>query len=231
MPTDAAAAAHRRLVREWLVAGGLGIALALVAGTALRTFVLGAVVVPSRSMSDTVIPGDRVLVSKLVVPRSFSIGVPFTGRSWTVTIPPLRTVHVGDVVVVRPPDGWIENPLERTAYLVKRCAGMPGDTLVFVRDVLTVNGRTFRLPAHALQSFRPRVYRSTAGADTVVVPQGGYFLLGDNPGESMDSRIMGAVPAASVVGVAAMIYWSVDQEGVRQDERSVRWERIGRVVR
>ncbi|CAG0999437.1 partial signal peptidase I, partial [Anaerolineae bacterium] len=133
------AAAHRRLVREWLVAGALGIAIALVAGTALRTFVLGAVVVPSRSMCDTVIPGDRLLVSKLVVPRRVDVGIPFTGVRCQFTVPPLRPLRVGDVLVVRPPGGWIEDPMDRTAYLVKRCAGMPGDTLVFDHDVLMVN--------------------------------------------------------------------------------------------
>lgn len=225
------AAAHRRLMREWLVAGILGIALAGVAGTALRTFVLGAVVVPSRSMCDTVIPGDRVLVSKLVVPRRVTLGVPFTALRCACTVPPLRPVHVGDVLVVRPPAGWIENPLDRAAYLVKRCAGLPGDTLVFDRDVLMVNGLVFRLPPGAVQREHPRVYHDGTTADTVIVPAGEYFLLGDNPGESIDSRVHGTVPAASVVGVAALVYWSVGSAGHEDGERGVRWSRIGRVVR
>jgi signal peptidase I len=225
------AAAHRRLLREWLVAGGLGIVLALVAGTALRTFVLGAVVVPSRSMCDTVIPGDRVLVSKLVVPRLVSFGLPFTDARCEFTIPPIRPIRVGDVIVVRPPDGWIENPLDRTAFLVKRCAGMPGDTLVFDHDVLTVNGFVLRLPALAIQRKHPRVYHDDGAADSVIVPAGEYFLLGDNPGESVDSRVRGTVPASSVVGIAAMVYWSVGPAMSEDGERGVRWDRIGRVVR
>ena len=223
-------AVHRRLVREWLVAGMLGIAIALVAGTALRTFVLGAVVVPSRSMCDTVIPGDRVLVSKLVVPRHVDVGVPFTGIRCAFTVPPLRSLRVGDVLVVRPPAGWIENPLDRTAFLVKRCAGLPGDTLVFDHDVLMVNGLVLRLPAHAVQRERPRVYHDHGAADTVIVPAGEYFLLGDNPGESIDSRMHGTVPASAVVGIAAMIYWSVEP-AVSTEGGGVRWGRIGRVVR
>lgn len=224
-------AVHRRLVREWLVAGTLGIAIALVAGTALRTFVLGAVVVPSRSMCDTVIPGDRVLVSKLVVPRHVEFDVPFTALRCEFTVPPLRPVRVGDVIVVRPPRGWIEDPVNRTAFLVKRCAGMPGDTLIFDHDVLMVNGLVLRLPVHAVQREHPRVYRDDGTADTVVVPAGEYFLLGDNPGESIDSRVLGTVPASSVVGIAAMVYWSVGSAVHEDGEGGVRWNRIGKVVR
>lgn len=225
------AAAHRRPAREWLVAGMLGIAIAAVAGTALRTFVLGAVVIPSRSMCDTVIPGDRVLVSKLVVPRQVDVGIPFTAMRGSFTIPPLRSLRVGDVLVVRPPGGWIENPMDRTAFLVKRCAGLPGDTLVFDHDVLMVNGLVLRLPPDAVQRAHPRVYHDDGMADTVIVPAGEYFLLGDNPGESVDSRMHGTVPASAVVGVAALVYWSVGPAMHEDGERGVRWSRIGRVVR
>jgi signal peptidase I len=213
------------------VAGALGIILALGAGTALRTFVLGAVVVPSRSMCNTVVPGDRMLVSKLVVPRRMTFNVPFSDISCSFTIPPVRTLRVGDVLVVRPPEGWIENPTERTAYLVKRCAGMPGDTLVFDGDMLRVNGFIFRLPDHAAQSEHPRVYRDGGAQDTVVVPPGTYFLLGDNPGESIDSRVMGSVPASSVVGIAAVVYWSAGPADDGSGRNTVQWERIGKVVR
>lgn len=228
---QAGAAAHRRLVQEWIVAGAIGILLALVAGTALRIFVLGAVVVPSRSMRETVVPGDHVLISKLVVPRTVTVHIPFTSLTSTWTIPPLRPLSIGDVVVVHPPPGWFEETRERKAYLVKRCAGMAGDTLAFDRDVLTVNGRVFLLPSTAAQRTRPRVYHEGGRADTIVVPAGEIFLLGDDPGESVDSRVMGTVPVSSVVGVAAVIYWSVGLPAGGTEVRHVQWERIGRVVR
>lgn len=223
--------AHRRVVREWLVAGALGIILALGAGTALRTFVLGAVAVPSRSMCNTVAPGDRLLVSKLVVSRRVTLTLPFTDVSGSFTIPPVRSVRIGDVLVVRPPEGWIENPADRTAFLVKRCAGLPGDTLVFDGDVLQVNGFVFRLPEHAVQREHPRVYLDGGAKDTVVVPPEQFFLLGDNPGESIDSRVRGPVPVSSVVGIAAMVYWSVGPANDGSGTRTVRWERVGKVVR
>jgi signal peptidase I len=223
--------AHRRLVREWIIAGALGIALALGAGTALRTFVLGAVVVPSRSMCNTVMPGDRVLVSKLIVPRSVTITLPFTDLAGSFTIPPVRRIRVGDVLVVRPPEGWIENRTGRSAYLVKRCAGLPGDTLVFDSDMLRVNGFFFRLPDAAIQREHPRVYREGGIKDTVVVPAEKCFLLGDNPGESVDSRTRGPVSMSSIVGVASVVYWSVDPADDGSGRGVVRWERIGKVVR
>jgi len=225
-----AGGSHPKL-REWLVAGIIGIILAVIAGTALRTFVLGAVVVPSRSMSDTVVPGDRVMVSKLVVPRTVSFSLPFTDVSFNVTVPPLRSIRIGDVLVARPPECAGVRTEERTAYILKRCAGMPGDTLVFDRATFTVNGLHFRLPPHAVQASSPRVYLEEGASDTVIIPQDAYFLLGDNPGESMDSRVWGPVPASSIVGVAAMVYWSVEPEARGVNGGSIRWDRIGMVIR
>ena len=145
-------------LREWLVAGMTGIILAVTAGTALRAFVLGAVVVPSRSMCNTVVPGDRVMVSKLVVPRTVAVPLPFTGALCSFTLPPLRSIRIGDVLVARPPADVAARTGDRTAYILKRCAGLPGDTLVFHRASLFVNGLHFRLPLHAAQAVAPRVY-------------------------------------------------------------------------
>jgi signal peptidase I len=218
-------------LREWLVAGIIGIILAVIAGTALRTFVLGAVVVPSRSMCNTVIPGDRVMVSKLVVPRTMSVSLPFTNVSFNVTVPPLRNIHIGDVLVARPPECAGVRSEDRTAYILKRCAGMSGDTLIFDHATLKVNGKHFRLPPRAAQARSPRVYLEEGVCDTVIIPQDSYFLLGDDPGESVDSRVWGPVPAASIIGVAAMVYWSVEPGASEESGGSIRWDRIGMVIR
>lgn len=218
-------------LREWLVAGIIGIILAVTAGTALRAFVLGAVVVPSRSMCDTVIPGDMVMVSKLVVPRTVSVPLPFMEGVCAFTLPPLRSIRIGDVLVARPPADVVLRAGGRTTYIVKRCAGLPGDTLIFDRASLLVNGLHFRLPRHAAQAIAPRVYLRNGACDTLVVPDDAYFLLGDNPGESVDSRVWGPVPASSIVGVAAMIAWSVDPGDCGENGRSFRWDRIGKVIR
>jgi signal peptidase I len=215
-------------LREWLVAGFIGIILAVTAGTALRAFVLGAVAVPSRSMCDTVVPGDMVLVSKLVVPRTVAIPLPFTEAPCTFTLPPLRRIRIGDVLVARPPAEVVARAGERTAYVVKRCAGLPGDTLIFNRASLLVNGLHYRLPQHAAQVLAPRVYLGNGACDTLVVPDDAYFLLGDNPGESVDSRVWGPVPASSIVGVAAMIYWSLDPGDRGERGAGIRWDRIGK---
>jgi signal peptidase I len=218
-------------LREWLVAGIIGIILALIAGTALRTFVLGAVVVPSRSMCNTVVPGDRVMVSKLVVPRTLSLPLPFMDGSYDVTLPPLRSIRIGDVVVAHPPECAGVKSEERTAYILKRCAGMPGDTLIFDGATLTVNGLHFRLPSRAVQTASPCVYLDEGTCDTVIVPEHSYFLLGDNPGESVDSRVWGPVPASSVVGVAAMVFWSVEPGEHDEEGGRICWDRIGMVIR
>lgn len=220
---------HHTGIREWIIAGATGLVLALAAGLLLRAFVIGAVRVPSRSMAATVQPGDHVLVSKLVAHRSFSLPLPFCDEPLRLHLPLLRPIRRGDVVVAVPPSPGIPAEPRGTIFVLKRCAGVPGDTLVFSGEHLTVNGRRLILPATAMQSRIPAWLPVAGRPDTVIVPPGAYFLLGDNPRESVDSRTWGPVPAASITGIATIVYWST----VRTPDGglSVRWDRIGTVIR
>ncbi|MCC6396260.1 MAG: signal peptidase I [Bacteroidetes bacterium] len=229
-------AERRASGRNWFTAAMLGFVLAIIAGLLLRTYVVGAVHVPSRSMERTVLPGDFVLVNKLVASRPLLVQIPFAPPyPLLVKIPGLRPLRVGDVLVIRPPSSLFRTRPGSSVYILKRCVGTPGDTLVFDRSVLTVNGRRVLFPETAEQRRMPRTLVETEAPVKVIVGPDTYYLLGDNPGESVDSRTWGPVPAASIVGSAAAIYWSVETDDTKRASdswfHSVRWDRIGRLVR
>lgn len=183
------------------------------------TFTLQAFEIPSGSMEDTLLIGERVLVNRE--------GFAPAGR-WSAAWMPYRGVRRGDIVVFKfPPDPGF-------AY-VKRLIGLPGDRLRLVRGQLQRNGQfvaepyvvhkdprfdAFRdnFPAAAPQSAAPgNMNPAWAGAlpnyvrdGWLIVPPGCYFVMGDNRDLSLDSRYWGFVPARNVLGMPLFIYWSVE---------------------
>jgi signal peptidase I len=118
-------------LKDYIIVAGAVIALALV----LKTFVLEVVRIPSSSMENALLPGDYVVVNKLVHGSSPD-PVPSLAASF-FRIPPVRTLRSGDVVVFRlpvTPPGDRDHPL-----FVKRCVAVPGDTIAVDRSILSVN--------------------------------------------------------------------------------------------
>ena len=220
----------------WYSAALLGFCLAAAVGLVLRTFVVSAVRVHSRSMEDTILPGDYVLVNRLVAPRPLLLQIPFAGLSpRVVEIPPIRPIRLGDVLVIHPPAGLTRELYPATAFLLKRCVGTPGDTLVFRGSTLVVNGRVVSFPPTAVQSRTPTPFTEFHAPVILVVPPETYFMMGDNPANSEDSRVWGPVSYRSIVGSAAMVYWSVtpaSRTGLPgSGSSSVRWDRLGVFIR
>ena len=161
------------------------------------------------SMFPTLEAGQYVLVNKLVYahfPDSpFSRAIPFVksgpdGGAYLFH-PPNR----GDVIVfVAPPD--------TARDFVKRVIGVPGDTVRIVNGDVFVNGERLEEPYLRRKdsySMAPRV-----------VPEGSFFVLGDNRAASDDSRKWGFVPAENIIGMAWLSYWPPAEWQVLQ---SFRW--------
>lgn len=158
-------------------------------------------------MAPTLVPGDHVFAHSLrQLPRH------------------------GEVVIYVTPDG----------PRVKRVVGVPSDTIAMRGGVLSVNGVAVNEPyavpqdvareefgwqrRFLLPGVDPLAYRPTLNSwGPLVVPAGRYFVLGDNRGDSADSRYIGFLDLAGIVQVPTMIYFSRDPE-----TGSVRWDRIGR---
>ncbi|HTA24496.1 MAG TPA: signal peptidase I [Terriglobales bacterium] len=177
-------------------------------------FVVQAFQIPSESMENTLLIGDYLLVDKLRYGGS---------ESWNHLMP-YRPIRRGDIIVFR-------YPLNPSQHFVKRVVGVPGDRVRLINRQVYINGTALRenyvihtSPAHDV--FRdefPRLNLPVPGLDgawwlqmkklvedgELIVPQGNYFVMGDNRDESSDSRYWGFVPRENIIGRPLLIYWSL----------------------
>ncbi|MDR1039468.1 MAG: signal peptidase I [Deltaproteobacteria bacterium] len=166
------------------------VALALI----IRSFVVQAFHIPSGSMIPTFVEGDRVLVSKF----SYGIRSPFSNRVLIATGEPGR----GDVVVFK-------NPRDTDVDFVKRVMGLPGEEVELRDGVFFVNGAQTPDPWGKYRG-RPGIPSRNFGP--VRIPEGQYFMMGDNRDFSNDSREWGFVDRSLLRGKAWRLYWSWNSE-------------------
>ena len=195
-------ASARSIGREYLEA----LLIAVLFATFARTFLVQAFKIPTGSMEQNLLVGDHVLVNKFIYGPE--------GGPIARFLLPGRKVRRGDVAVFKFPD-------EPSRDFIKRCVGLPGDTIAIVDKVLHVNGEpieeggfTFHTDARIYPSsqFLHDDYRYRDNFGPFEVPDGHLFFLGDNRDNSNDSRFWGSVPESYVKGRAFMIYWSFETE-------------------
>jgi len=171
----------------------------------VRIFALQAFKIPTGSMIDNLLVGDHIVVNK------FAYAPP--GPKPLVALFPFREIQRGDVVVFR-------YPVDPEVDFVKRVIGLPGETVdirdkqVFIDDEPLVEDYTVFLdpvvvPDKPMLSMRAR---DQFGPERV--PEGSYFVMGDNRDHSNDSRFWGMVPAGMIKGRALLVYWSYDAEPI-----------------
>jgi len=182
----------------------LAVALFLI----LRTSVIAAYHVPSGSMEDTLLVGDYLLCNQFI----YGARIPLT--DWR--LPAIHAPERGDVVV-------FYYPKDPNTRYIKRCVAVGGDTVILRNKQLFVNGEMVPLPEEGKYidtgaGGAPRVAtpRDNYGPETV--PQGHFFMMGDNRDNSSDSRFWGTVPYELVVGEAMIIHWSWDNQAVPSPE-------------
>lgn len=190
----------------------------------LRSFLVEPFRIPSGSMMPTLLIGDFILVNKF----SYGIRLPVLNDKVIEIGEPQR----GDIVVFR-------FPKQPSVDYIKRVIGLPGDRIAYFDKKLYVNGQPVSQAsmgsyqgvgqganmtgAELLEEDLTGVKHSiliNRGAPTVedvfVVPQGQYFVMGDNRDNSNDSRYWGTVPEANLVGKAFFIWmnWDLQNGGV-----------------
>ena len=206
----------------------------------IRAVGVEAFKIPTSSMENTLLVGDFLLVNKAV----YGAEIPGVG----LRLPALAEPERGDVIVFNPPH-------EPSKNYVKRLVGVPGDTLEMRDKVLYVNGHAVREPYaryidHAgdavhpsmrwqrghLLADPPSARRYHPSRDTwgpLVVPEGRFFVLGDNRDNSEDSRYWGFVERKAIRGRPWIVYYSFDPRGSDAAPwlNAVRWTRVGEEIR
>jgi signal peptidase I len=200
---NAAPSSALKSVIELVVTIAIAIGLALL----IQAFVVKPYRIPSGSMEPTLIIGQRILANRMINHPS-----------------------VGDVVVFHPPAGADPDdavcgdpdqgtghsqacdkgtPSESSQTFIKRVVAGPGDTISII------NGHVIRNGVREKDSY---AYQCGTGPDCnfrtpIKIPPGDYFMMGDNRGESDDSRFWGPVPDSWIIGVAFFTYWPPDRIG------------------
>jgi signal peptidase I len=187
-----------------IVAVALGLALGI------QAWVVKPYRIPSGSMEPTLAIGQRVLVNR--------IGMDFSDP------------HVGEIAVFHPPEGAEQEqcgptphvvklgieacshpvPQEASVNFIKRIVGGPGDTISIVEGHVIRNGvrekdSYIRQCGSSPECTFPK---------PIKIPAGHWFMMGDNRGESDDSRFWGPVPTGWIIGGAVATYWPPDRIGI-----------------
>lgn len=206
------------------------IVFALVIALFIKTFIVDVYKIPTGSMIPTIEVGDFIVAAKFM----YGAKVPFTD----VLLPDVRDPRRGDVIIFLapyydPPNILVQmfTPIVYTLTLgfvnidpqpkfyVKRCVGLPGDEIEVINKVVYVNGERLNgwwVTQHADPEVIPpgdslMNHRDFYGP--VVVPEGHYFMLGDNRDQSNDSRFWGFVERSEIFGMALFRYWPLSRMG------------------
>ncbi|UCF90886.1 MAG: signal peptidase I [Desulfobacterales bacterium] len=218
-----------RFWRGW----GFSLVIAILIGTSFKSAIADWNDIPSGSMKPTILIGDRVFVNKL----AYDLKLPYTTRHLLKWSDPQR----GDIVVFYSP--------EDGKRLIKRVVGLPRDTIAMYKNQLYINGHAIKYEGlghevinqiapdqqpHYLffsESFAGRKHAvmltptrpSLHSFSPVIIPEGKYFMLGDNRDNSADSRVFGFVDRHQIVGRARTVVLSRDGSFLHP-----RWDRFFR---
>ena len=197
------------------------IVVALAIALVIKTFFGQPFFIPSQSMEDTLLPGDKVLVNKLVYHfRSIDRGdiIVFSGAgSWNNA---LRAAAAANPLARAYDDtlrklfdaigGLFGTPADEGPDYIKRVIGIPGDHVACCNDrgLVTVNGVPLHESSYLYPGAAPSLIRFA-----ITVPPGRLWVMGDNRQVSADSRVRqyrpghGTIPASAVIGRAFVIVW------------------------
>jgi signal peptidase I len=162
------------------------VAIALCLAFLIRTFIAEPRYIPSDSMLPTLYTGDRLVVEKV----SYKFHAPKTG----------------DIIVFQPPAELQHRGYLKDQAFIKRVIGEPGEVISVAKGKVYLNGQPLQedyIAEPPNQPFPP-----------VTVPEGEFFVMGDNRNDSNDSRYWGFLPRKNIIGRATFRFWPFDRIGL-----------------
>jgi signal peptidase I len=198
-----------RLRRNKLVEFVITVAFAAGLAFCVQAYAVKPYKIPSASMEPTLRKGDRVLVNRL--------------SHETGALP-----QVGQIVVFNPPAGAESQPPScRTPHAADSACPQSiseRSTMTFIKRVVAVGGdrisiRGGHVIRNGVPEADPYIAACSGGgvcdlAQTITIPKGEIFVMGDNRGNSDDSRFWGPIPTSWVIGRAFVLYWPPDRIGL-----------------
>jgi signal peptidase I len=181
--------------KAWLKQEAISLAIVLAAVTAARSSLADHYYVPSGSMENSLVPGDRVFVDK----TAYGFRIPLT----KIDLFGSRTPERGEIAV-------FDSPRDGTR-LIKRIVAVGGDVVNLVDGKLAINGTP--LGDTELEHFGARAATLNlddgGGPDLrdLVIPTGMVLAIGDHRGNSLDGRFFGPIPETELFGRAVAIYY------------------------
>jgi signal peptidase I len=189
------------------------IAVAVGIAILIQAFVVKPYRIPSGSMEPTLDVGQRILANRMINHPSLGDVVVFHPPSGADS-EPVATCGVADEGESQddhffPRACDVSTPTPSSETFIKRVVGVPGDRIKII------DGHVFRNGVREKDSYiRPCGDGPQCNfPQTIVVPPGDYFMMGDNRGDSDDSRYWGPVPDKWIIGVAFFTYWPPDRIG------------------
>jgi signal peptidase I len=204
----------------------------------LRSFLFEPFRIPSSSLEPTLLVGDFIIVNKF----DYGLRLPVLHTK----IFPINEPKTGDVIVFR----WPPRP---SIDFIKRVIGVPGDRISYIDKVLYVNGEKIpqefkenvsKLDEQGSQQDLVRKVENLLGREHAIyqnssspqrdfkdllVPEGMYYVMGDNRDDSADSRFWGFVPEENIVG-KAIVVWMSWNSMAQKVQNKVRWDRVGKQI-
>ncbi len=226
----------KRVIWEYVKLFGSALIIALI----IKTSLVEAYNIPSGSMENTLMTGDFILGNKFI----YGAKVPLL----PLKLPALADPEPGDIIIFKFPG----NP---EINYIKRCIAGPGQTVEIRNKRVYVDGELVRDPVdskHTDKYIKPRsaIDGARDNFGPVTVPDGQYFMMGDNRDRSYDSRFWGFVPRENILGEAMIVHfsWAPDSTAPEVDwghpmtvleslaynithfNKRVQWHRIGHII-
>jgi signal peptidase I len=183
------------------------VALALSMAFAVEALAVKPYRIPSLSMEPTLVKGQRVLVNRLEK-RFGSFGV---GDIVVFNPPAGSESYVSSCAVHKADGAACPEAIHRksSTTFIKRIVAGPGDRLRIVDGHVIRNGKRASEPFTLACGTEPDCQRPTE----ITIPKDHYFVMGDNRGNSFDSRYWGAIPESWIIGQAFVTYWPPSKLG------------------